>query len=155
MLTTSFIKRTAITVTLAAVAAGFAGVRVYSQIEEARFIETGAFTVGNGEHVQFHVSLIGRGESDSADVVLRLFDADGDVLAEKRATLKDGASATLRYRNARRQRILVRGEAEILDPLLLVGRQRGATASIEVIDELSGNIRPVCAPSENLPAGRD
>lgn len=144
------VRRAGIALVLVGVVAGVAGAQVYQNFDETRVINTGLFTVGRGEGARFHVSLIGDSYGPPAKVVLRLLDREGDVEAQEAFTLEPGQSATLRSRRPG----LFRAQAEVIDPLLSVLQQRAVTGTVEIIDDLVGVQRFVCAPGDDLPSGR-
>src|SRR5687768_8788239 len=82
---------------LGGVFAGFAGAQIIEDFT-SRFLNTGLFTVGSGEGVNFHVSLDDRRAGPPARVLLRLFDAKGAVVARQEAVLEPGQSSTLQFR---------------------------------------------------------
>ena len=77
--------------------AGAGGAHALQVLENTRLVNTGQFSVADGESLRFHVTLQDRRDAAPARVQLRLLDRAGAVVARQDASLAAGQSATLAY----------------------------------------------------------
>lgn len=137
---------------LAGVLAGAAGAQVVEAVFRLQFLNTSLFTVTADQEAAFHVTLHDRRGALPVRVALRLFDAAGNPVGGHDAVLQAGASTTLRVPGPGD----FRAHARIVDstPVDLT-LQRQISGSVEVIDRLTGVIRPTCSFDPwGLPPGR-
>ena len=134
------------------VMAGAAAVLVAQAVFRVQFMNTSLFTVGKTEDAAFHVTVDDRAGGLPARVALRVFDTAGAVVGSHDAVLLAGQSTTMRVPGPG----VFRAHAQVVDssPLDFALRRR-VVASVEVIDNLTAEIRPTCSfdPS-GIPGGR-
>jgi hypothetical protein len=131
-------KRTMMTVTaagflLVGVFAGPASAQIAPDASQACYINTGLFTVAQGEGVNFHVSLDDRRTGAPATVLLQLFNQDGAVAARKEVTLQPGQSTTLQFDKPG----LYRAHAQMPDPQSAASDRRIVLGTVEIFRALS------------------
>jgi hypothetical protein len=126
---------------LVGVLAGAAAAQVVQAIIRVQFLNTSLVTVTEHQSALFHVTLSDRTGAPPARVAMRLFDAAGNTVAGQDVSLRAGESKTMRFAGPG----VVRFFAQIADssPLDLTLR-RQFHGSAEVIDEITGIIRPTC-----------
>jgi len=99
MFKTIAMKRGALALTagllMVGVFAGVGGAQIAPTQQRAHYLNTGLFTVGPGEVVNFRVSLDDRRAGAPMTVLLQLFDPDGAVVARDEVSLRPGQSTTL------------------------------------------------------------
>lgn len=145
------IKLIAIVCGCLSVAAGLAGAQIIEAMRR-QFLNTGLFTVSAREQVQFSVSLDDRRDAPAARVRLQLFDVNGAVIAHDETSLEPGQTVTLRAAGPGP----MRAHAEVIEPLLQFTQRRAVIGSVEVIDVLTGVVRPTCSfDPAGLPGGRN
>ena len=122
------------------VLAGAAGAQDAEAILSVRFLNTSLFTVNAHEEAAFHVTLDDRQSGLPARVALRLFDAAGNAVARQDVVLRAGQSTTMRLAGPGP----FRAHAQIVDAGLDLTGRRQVVGSVEVIDNLTGIVRPTC-----------
>ena len=131
--------------------AGVAGAQIVEAITRLQFLNTGLFTVTADQEAAFHVSLDDRRDAPPARVALRVFDAAGIPVARQDVVLAAGQSTTLRVAGPG----VFRAHAQIAESALDFTARRQVAGSVEVIDKLTGIIRPTCSFDPwGLPPGR-
>jgi hypothetical protein len=113
---------------LSGVVVGVGAEQLVPGLVPSSFLNSGLFTVNEGEGVSFHASLEDVRTGPSATVLLRLIDETGVVVARRDVVLGPGQSATLRYRRAGR----LRAHADIFEPTTATGARRIVVGSLEV-----------------------
>ena len=132
--------------------AGAAAAQVVEAVLRVQFLNTSLFTLTANQEGAFHVSIDDRRGGLPARVLLRLFDPAGNLVAQDDAILQAGESKTMRFAGPG----VFRANAQIVDssPLDLTAR-RQVNGSVEVIDRLTGVIRPTCSFDPwGVPPGR-
>ena len=121
--------------------AGAAAAQVVQAIIRVQFLNTSLFTMTEHQKAAFHVTLSDQAGGPPARVAMRLFDAAGNTVAGQDVVLRAGESKTMRFAGPG----VVRAYAQIADssPLDLTLR-RQFHGSVEVIDEITGVVRPTC-----------
>jgi len=122
--------------------AGAAAAQVVEAIFRVQFLNTSLFTIHADQQAAFHVSLEDRQGGLPARVSLRLVDPAGKTVAGHDAVLRAGESTTLRHAGPG----VFRAHAQLVDgsPLDLIAR-RQFHGSVEVINVVTGEIRPTCS----------
>jgi hypothetical protein len=139
---------------------GAVGANALQANDRFSILGSGLFTVDPGEMTNFNVSLVdGRGGAP-ARILLRLFDANGTVVARRDVTLAPGQSATLRYG----QPGVLRAQAQIAEPTTtLLGDQRTVLSTVEIsgigdpksLDlNITARRRFVCSSDDGAGSGR-
>jgi len=124
---------------VAGVAAGVAGAQVI-QTSQRQFLNTGLFSVGTNEIASFHVSLDDARSGPDAKVILQLIDETGTVVASTgELLLHAGQSASLRTPGPGP----FRAHAEVIESALEFSARRRPVATVEVINSLTGVVRPI------------
>jgi hypothetical protein len=113
---------------LVGIVAGAGAAQVLPTLEPDSFLNTGLFSVGQGEGVNFHVSLDDRRTGPPTTVLLRLLDRSGAVVARREATLNPGQSTTLVHREPG----LYRAHAEVVEPDGALGARRIVLGTVEI-----------------------
>ena len=108
--------------------AGRASAQIAPGGNQACYINTGLFTVAQGEGVSFHVSLDDLRTGAPATVLLRLFNQDGAVAARKDVTLQPGQSTTLQLDKPG----LYRAHAQVPNPQSLASERRTVLGTVEI-----------------------
>jgi hypothetical protein len=124
---------------VAGVAAGVVGAQVVQNLQR-QFLNTGLFSVGTSEIAYFHVSLDDARSGPAARVILQLIDETGAVVAGTgEIPLQAGQSASLRTPGPG----LFRAHAEVIESTLQLSARRRPVATVEVINSLTGVVRPI------------
>ena len=137
---------------IAGVMAGAGAVLVAQAVYRLQFLNTSLFTVMENQDAAFHVTVDDKPGGLPARVALRAFNAAGALVGSHDAVLMAGQSTTMRIPGPG----VFRAHAQIVDasPLDLVARRR-VIGSVEVIDNLTAEIRPTCSFDPwGLPGGR-
>ena len=79
------------------IVAGAAGTQAYQTFQLSRFLNSGLFTLADGETVHFNVSLDDNAGAQPATVAMQLTDPRGAIVARQIVTLGPGQSSTLRF----------------------------------------------------------
>ena len=129
-------------------AAGAQGVEALDALFRRQIIATSLFSVLPDEKVEVHASLEDRAAGPDSTEVMRLFDADGTVVARRSVSLAPGESATLRHGVPGRYRALI----EAFDPggVLIARRTIASTVEIGGANDLTAKPRFVCGPGDPL-----
>jgi hypothetical protein len=136
----------------AGLVSGAAGVLVAQAIVRAQYLNTSLFVVTTDQEARFSVSLDDRRDGPAAGVQLQLLDASGAVVASQNVVLQPGASSTLRVPGPGS----FRAHASVVDGTTTAfSDRRSVSGSVEIIDTLTGIVRPTCSfiPG-GLPPGR-
>jgi hypothetical protein len=112
---------------LVGVLAGVVGAQIVSS---SRFVQTGLFTIGQGEGVAFHVTLDDGRTGSPANVALRLLNQAGQVVARQDSVLEPGQSTTLRFRTPG----LYRAFAQAVEPDAPLSARRVVVGTVEIFD---------------------
>jgi hypothetical protein len=132
--------------------AGAAAAQVAQTILRVEYLNTSLFLVNANETTLFSVSLDDRADAPPAGVLLQLIDASGAVVASQNVVLQPGASTTMTYSNPgslRAHAQLVAGRATAFTD------RRRVSGSVEIVDKLTGTVRPTCNVNPTgLPPGR-
>jgi len=131
---------------------GAEGALVAQSIVRAQYLNTGLFVVKTDQEALFSVSLDDRRDGPAAGAQLQLFDASGAVVASQNVVLQPGASSTLRVPGPGS----FRAHANVVDGTTTAfSDRRQVSGSVEVVDTLTGIVRPTCSfiPG-GLPPGR-
>jgi hypothetical protein len=135
---------------LAGVVAGVAGAQIVQSFQR-QFLNTGLFSVGPDEIANFHVSLDDARSGPPARVILQLIDETGAVVASTgELVLQAGHSASLRTPGPG----LFRAHAEVIETVLQLSARRTSAGTVEVINSVTGVVRPI--PSfdpQQIPSG--
>ena len=110
------------------IVAGAAGTQAYQTIQLSRFLNSGLFTLADGEMVYFNVSLDDNAGTQPATVAMQLTDPRGAVVARQIVTLGPGQSSTLRF--ARPGAYRAHAELTDIGPFTL---RRALVSTIEII----------------------
>jgi hypothetical protein len=139
------------------VLAGVVGAQIAGN---SRFVQTGLFTVGQGEGVAFHVTLDDGRTGSPANVALRLLNQAGQVVARQDAVLEPGQSATLRFRTPG----VYRAFAQAVEPEAPLSARRVVVGTVEIFDleedvqarslALAGRTRFVCSQQDGSGSSR-
>jgi hypothetical protein len=141
------------------VMAGVVGAQIAGS---SRFVQTGLFTIGQGEGVAFHVTLDDGRAGSPANVALRLFNQAGQVVARQDSVLEPGQSATLRFRTPG----VYRAFAQAVEPDAPFSARRLVVGTVEIFDlqndaqalsldfDLTGRTRFVCSHSDGSGSSR-
>jgi hypothetical protein len=133
MTKTTMMKSIAAGFLLAAMFAGVSSAQISDSPERSRYLNTGLFTVAEGEGVNFHVALDDRRTGAPATVLMRLFNQDGAVVARHDIILQAGQSTTLRIN----QPGLYRAHAEVRDSSSSACERRTVRGTVEIFRPLS------------------
>jgi hypothetical protein len=125
---------------LVGVLAGAAGAQIAEAMFSVRYIHAPLFSVNAYQEAAFHVTLHDRPSGLPARVALQLFDAAGNAVAREDVVLRGGQSATMRVPGPGP----FSARAQIVDSNLDLTGRRQVVGSVEVIDTLTGIIRPTC-----------
>jgi len=124
---------------VAGVVAGVAGAQVIQNLQR-QYLNTGLFSVGVNEIAHFHVSLDDARTGPAARVILQLIDETGAVVAATgELTLQAGQSASLRTPGPG----LFRAHAEVIETVLQLSARRTSAGTVEVINSVTGVVRPI------------
>jgi hypothetical protein len=134
-------KRTIIFVAVTCLVVGiFAGV-AGAQIIQYKIANSGLATVNDHETIKFHFTLEDLAGTPPAIVSMQLLNENGAVVANKIVTLNAGQSATLESPGPG----LRRAHADIIDSVPQVTARRTGVGSVEVIDNITAVVHPVCS----------
>jgi hypothetical protein len=151
MLKALVMRKLAIVFLLLGVVAGVAGAQAFHNFQRARFTNTGLFSVGPDEGVNFHVTLDDRRSGPPTKVLLRIFNVEGVIVARDEAILQPGHSRTLQAQGPG----LFRAQAEILEPPFNLSVRRMVVSTVELFDVRSFQIRRfVCKPDDGVGGSR-
>lgn len=100
MLKSAVITRVAAGLFVVIMSAGAATAQECDNAPCRRYVNSGLFTVSPGEGVNFHVSIDDVRGAAPLNVLLRLFDSRGVVVARSEVVLQPGESTTLRFQQA-------------------------------------------------------
>jgi hypothetical protein len=132
---------------VAGVCLGAAGQAVRTQLKPS-YLNTGLFTVRDGEQARFFVSLDDQTGGETATVLLQFFDQDGNAAPSTTVTLGPGRSGMLEVSAAGR----FRAHARVLDQPRLLGARRAVVGTVEVSvagsTDLTTPIRTICSIDE-------
>lgn len=109
---------------------GAVAMHAFQLTQQARFANSGLFTVGPREGVRFHVALDDAAQGAPLRVILRLLDQGGAVVADDRAMLRPGHSKSLEFREPG----LYRAQAEVLDSSGQLSARRVVVSTVELFD---------------------
>jgi hypothetical protein len=148
-------KRGALALLLVGLVVGVVGAQV--ALERTRYITTGVFTLAEDDVAQFHVALDDGPRQPATQVLMRIFDHSGAVVARRVVTLSPGQAETLELRGEVGR---FRAQAEVFDDSgWRFTDRRIVVASVELFEQRGPGILiykgGVCAPGENIPAGLD
>ncbi len=132
--------------------AGAAGALVAQSIVRAQYLNTSLFVVKTDQQAMFSVSLDDRRDAPEAGVQLQFLDPSGAVVASQNVVLQPGESSTLRVPGPGS----FRAHASVVDGTTTTfSDRRQVSGSVEVLDTLTGIVRPTCSfiPG-GLPPGR-
>ena len=121
-----------------AVAAGVVGAQVIQNLQR-QYLNTGLFSVGVNEIAYFHVSLDDGPGAPGAQVILQLIDETGAVVVGSEHVLQPGQSASLRTPGPGP----LRAHAEVIEPVFQFSTRRTSVGTVEVINSLTGVVRPI------------
>jgi len=131
--------------------AGAAGALVAQTVFRAQYLNTSLFALRTDQQALFSVSLDDRRDAPAAGVQLQLFDASGAVVASQNVVLQPGESSTLRLPGPGS----FRAHASVVDGTTTAfSDRRQVSGSVEVVDTLTGIVRPTCSFIPGLPPGR-
>jgi len=124
------------------------GVAGAQALQVTRYLNTGLFTVGKGEGLDFHVSIDDQRAGQPARVVMRIFDRFGAVVSEDTATIQAGESTTLRMSDPGDYR----AHAQVVDSPGPQSERRQVLGMVEVfnIDDLTID-RTICPQIHDEP----
>ena len=108
--------------------AGVLGAQVIDSLLRRSFVNTGLFTVGAGEGVNFHIALDDARTGPPARVLMQLFNQNGAAVAREEVLLAPGQSKTLAYRQPGRYR----AHAQIMEPDERLGSRRIVLGTVEI-----------------------
>ena len=112
------------------IVAGAAGTQAYQTFQLSRFLNSGLFTLADGETVHFNVSLDDNAGALPATVAMQLTDPRGAIVARQIVTLGPGQSSTLRFARPG----AYRAHAELTDIGPFTAR-RTLVSTIEIIGQ--------------------
>ena len=114
------------------------------------FLDAGAFTVLPGEDARFFVSLHDRAKAVPASVLLQILDEAGAVVVERNISLAAGKTTSIAVHAPGKYR----AHARILDAPRVFLSERRILGTVEVGNELTLTIRPVCTMHEPDVSGK-
>ena len=129
---------------------GIAGAQAV-EVAQRRYLNTGLFSLSTDQVARFRVSLDDHAGAPPARVVLQWFSPTGASLGKRETSLLPGQSTTLQTSGPG----VFRAHAEVIDPDLPLSPRRAPVASLEVVDTLTGIVRPTCGFNPwPIPPGR-
>ena len=134
---------------LVGVCAGLAAAQV-AQMMQARYLNTGLFTVRGGQTASFHVVLDDRRTGEPAEVALQFLDADGAIVGSSKVTLQAGQSTTLRIDRPG----VYRAHAQVIEPSGIFSARRAVAGTVEIFDQFTTETRFVCSIDDSSPGVR-
>lgn len=133
------------------VLSGIVGAQVIAA-QQRRHLNTGLFVSNRAETILFHLSLDDQRSQPGARVRLQLIDENGVIVAHDETTIDAGQTITLRAPGG----TPVRAHGELLEGAFAFTNRRAVVGSVEVINELTGVVRPICSfDPAGLPGGRN
>jgi hypothetical protein len=129
--------------------AGAAGAQITTDPgTRTKYLNCGGFTLTGGDTAFVHAALDDLPQGRPASATLQLYDALGDVRAEKKdVILQAGDSTTLVMSVSTPGAHVFRAHVELREADLPVSARRAGTALVEVFD-LTGEVRTVCVLSD-------
>jgi len=122
----------------AAALAGAVGAQV-TQTTQRTFLNTGLFSVSVNEITYFHVSLDDHDGAPAVKMLLQLIDETGTVVVWTEQNVRAGHSLTLRTPGPG----FFRAHAEVTDTASQPSARRKPVHAAEVIDSVTGVVRPI------------
>jgi hypothetical protein len=120
--------------------------------QQRRHLNTGLFISNPRETILFHLSLDDQRSQPGARVRLQLVDENGVVVAHDETTIDAGQTVTLRAPGG----TPVRAHGELIEGVFAFTSRRAVVGSVEVFDQLTGVVRPICSfDPAGLPGGRN
>jgi hypothetical protein len=130
---------------------GVAGAQVGQAVSDPHYINIGPFSVATGEDVNFRVGLDERPGGAPARVQLQLINADGGVVAQNDLVLQPGQSTTLQHTN---RPGVYRANVRVINPAGDLGLRHTVVSAVEVSDQITARIRPVCGHDDSAGSAR-
>src|SRR5215216_1171902 len=128
-----------------------AGVAAQLTTRPVRYFNCGISTLVAGQRGFFYLGIDDVPKQPSVRARLQFIDRSGTVVASKDVTLAAGQSTSLEIAGPAQ----VRAHGELVGSTTEFTARRTDVGSVEVIDELTGEIRPVCsADGQGSPGGR-